>query len=125
MILFSGRFEIPHSGHWITILRLLNDHDKVKIVILDYPGKKWPSSVAKQIFSELIELSDLAELISVEINKTHFAKITLTEFKKFGCNEYASGNMDCLKHISKIGIPVYYTDRAYDYAASNYIPKSN
>ena len=123
--LFSGRFEPPHPGHWVSVLRLLEKGaNQVVIVVLDYPGRKHPASYAAQIFKEMIDLSNFNESVSVVCNKTHFGKIGLPELKTFNCDVYVSGNMDVLKHVDDLGVSVKYIDRAYDYAASNYVLKT-
>lgn len=119
---FSGRFDRFHAGHWISILRLLKEFPKVIVVILDYPGRRWPTSYIKQIFDELVELSDLKNRVEILINSTHFAKIKKIEWEALGADIYASGNMEVLKHIDTLGVPTIYVDRAFDFEASNYTP---
>ena len=120
-VLFSGRFDPPHCGHFTTILQLSRLFEKVIVVVLDYPKRKTTSSYAKQVFDEIIYLTE--KNIKVVINKIHFAKITKKEFDSFNCDVYASGNMEVLSHIDSLGIPTFYTHRAFEYEASRYILK--
>lgn len=57
--LFCGRFDPPHLGHILTIMRVYSDYDKIIVAITDddYDGKKKPllsvgerSNILKQVF---------------------------------------------------------------------------
>ena len=118
-VLFSGRFNVPHPGHWLSILRLLKTFKRVVVVVLDYEGRMYPACYSQQVFGEMVDLSGLGDRVDIEINTTHFGEIDQEELDSFGCHAYAAGNIDVLHHVSSM-MPCVYIDRAYDYAASNY-----
>jgi hypothetical protein len=116
-VLFSGRFDRPHVGHIASILRLGTVYGMVKVVVLDYPERKYCASYAAQMLQEILEQS--VGTYEVSINKEHFAKIPKESLDAFGFDVYASGNHECLNHISKMGYSVLYVERAYDYEATD------
>jgi len=117
-VLFSGRFDPPHPGHIASVLRLLNKPEvrSVTLVILDYPERDYPIVYCEKVFSECLKTHP----VEIKVNKTHFGKLTHTEWKSFDCDVYAGGNLKVLRHIEKLGISVTYTERAFDYSASKY-----
>jgi len=121
-VAFSGRFDPPHNSHFITAMRLSKKYDEVLIVILDYKGRKFSAQYAEQVFNEMIELSKAWDRVKVIINTVHFGELTRQQWDELNCTHYASGNSKVLSHIAELGVKVYYTDRAYDYAAHNYSP---
>ena len=126
IVCFSGRFDIPHLGHWLTVLRLLEmGAAKVKIIALDYEDRIWYIQKVKQFFDEVIYLSGHDKYVEVIINKTHFAEMTKTEWETYGCDVYASGNNTVLEHMNGIGVKTVYMDPAYNIHASNYVLNDN
>ena len=115
--LFSGRFDPPHLGHLISILRLSNKFDKVIVVILDYRERAFPVEYARTVLCEA--LSFCCGEFQVYTNSKHFAQITRKELKEWGFDVYCAGNMEVLNHIKGLGVPVQYVERAYEYEANN------
>jgi len=114
IILFSGRFDPVHVGHICSMRRLLNRYKWLEIVILDHPKRRFPAFYSKQIIEEVLA----GFRINVRINTTHFSEITLKELKSYKSDLYAAGNMEVLKHISSLGFPCIWVDRAYHFQAS-------
>jgi cytidyltransferase-like protein len=123
-VLFSGRFDPDHKGHWTTILKLLRVFDKVLVVILDYPERRFPALESKRSFETQAILSGFFDRVQVVINKTHFAKITIEEWESYHCQVYAGGNPEVNDHIGSLGIPVYEQERSGNISARN-IKKEN
>lgn len=119
-VLFSGRFDSGHLGHWTTILRLWHEFGSVLVVVLDFPGRDEPAEYICQIFNDLAKQTGLDLSIKATANSTHFGKITKKEWDEYECSVYASGNMEVLKHMDSLGVKIYYTDRAWDFSAHNY-----
>ena len=113
-ILFSARMDPVHPGHIITIQRLLKKCQKVHVVILDYPERRYPVCYCVDILKEVFE----GFPVEVSVNNVHFGKITAEQLKEFDFDLYATGNLLVLRHIEKMGFPVIYCDRAYLYEAS-------
>ena len=114
-VLFSGRFDPPHPGHIAQIIRLEKQYGRVKIVLLDYPERDYPVEYCVTIFNELLSKYN----VEIVVNKTHFAQITLEELNQYNCDLYAAGNLKVLRHIEKLGFPVVYCERSYNYSSRN------
>lgn len=114
IVCFSGRFDRPHAGHVAQIMRLGQEFDKVIIPVLDYPEQKYPVQYRVAILKEILSMAK--GLYCVYANKEHFARITIDQCPDFDI--YASGNIECLKHMEKLGYNILYVNRAYDYGAS-------
>lgn len=113
-VCFSGRFDQPHVGHIIQIMRLGQQFNRVIIPVLDYEGQRYPVQYRVDVLREALLMAK--GNYDVFSNKDHFAKI-----KKENCPKmdfYASGNMSCLLHMEQLGYKVIYVDRAYDYGAT-------
>jgi hypothetical protein len=113
---FSGRFDRPHIGHGIQIMRLGQRFNKVLVPVLWTPSQKYSVNYRVQILKAL--LKNAKGEYDVFVNETHFAHITKEECEKMGFDIYVSQNLECLKHIESLGYPVEYVDRAFDYSAS-------
>lgn len=113
---FSGRFDRPHLGHLIQIMRLGQRFRKVIIPILDYPEQKYSPSYRKQIIDA--GLKHAKGNYETFISTTHFGYAPEHCIKEFSFDIYVSQNIACLKHIEEMGYPVEYVDRAFDYSAS-------
>ena len=113
-ILFSGRMDPVHPGHIITIKRLLKKCQKVIVVMLDYPERRYPMAYCMDILKESLDGLPV-EVIS---NTVHFGKITKKQLSEYDFEVYATGNLIVLRHIEKLGVKVMYCDRAYLYEAS-------
>jgi len=116
-ILFSGRFDFVHRGHYETIMRLGQRYGKVLVVVLDYPEQTYSVQYRAQ---KLRETLDMAKgNYEVVVNKEHFGKITFEQSMKYSFDVYGSGNMDCLKHMESLGYAVEYVPRTDDISATD------
>ena len=116
-VLFSGRFDPPHLGHFRTIQLLARDYN-VKVVVLDYPEQRFPISYRLRVLRETV--GEALGNVSVVSNKTHFGKLTRPEWDAYGCDLYAAGNFEVLSHIEFMGIECIYVDRPYQLSARLY-----
>ena len=114
--LFSGRFDRPHSGHIVQLVRLGKIYDKVIVPVLDYPEQKYPVQYRVQILRDAVGDYDRFYIFA---NKEHFAKITLEQIEQYEFDIYISQNIECLRHIESLGYKIKYVDRAYDYSSSD------
>lgn len=115
-VAFSGRFDPPHPGHIASIIRLEKEYGRVDVIILDHAERRHPVQYTVQILTELLEKYN----VKIHSNRIHFGELNDKEWLLYNCDYYASGNMDVLLHMEKLGIKCVYVDRAYDYSASNY-----
>lgn len=110
--LWSARADPVNTSHLITLLRLKEKNDVLKIVLLDYPERDFPISYCKAI---LEEFTSFISGFEVCVNTTHFGKITADELKEYDADTYYSGNLEVLKHIESLGcIACQYVERAYE-----------
>lgn len=116
-ILFSGRFDKPHTGHIITIQRLGKVYGKVIVVILDYPKQKFPIQMRHDILKEALENSrGNYEIIT---NKIHFGELTKEDLKDLPAFDiYGGGNVEVLRHIQNLGVKIKFVPRFPFYSAS-------
>lgn len=119
IILFSGRFNPPHLGHFSTITDLAEKYGKVKVIILDYPKRKFPITYCVRVLKD--ELSKTKLDIEIIANKIHFEKIKKEEIEQFKPFDlFVSVNLKVLRHVESLGIPCEYVDFSYQYKASLY-----
>lgn len=111
--LLSGRFDVVHPGHIVTILRLLKKFSRVLVVMLDYPERRYPVCYCVDILQEIFE----GRPVEILVNNVHFGEITEDQLKDFNFDVYAAGNLKVLRHIEKLGFDVIYTERSYLYDA--------
>ena len=117
-VLLSGRFDPPHLGHVITMMRLGQQYKKVLVVILDHKEQRYPLTYRKKVIGEALSMAK--GNYEVKVNKIHFGKITLKQIQEYNFNVYAAAaNYEVLLHIESLGIPAIYLERAYDFAASD------
>lgn len=115
-VLFSGRFDRPHCGHVATIQRLGSMFTKVLIVILDYPGQRYPVEYRRKVLETVLQQS--YGHYNVVVNADSFETISAAAVRQFEFDVYASGNPKCVQHMMELGYDVYATRRSWDYEAS-------
>lgn len=115
-VLASGRFDPPHLGHLASMQRLGKQFKKVIVVVLDHEGQKYSPQYRAQILKEVLNNSE--GTYEVVINKDHFGQISKEAAAQYGKYVYASGNLECVKHMDELGYECLYIDRAYNYEAS-------
>ena len=120
-VLFSGRFDEPHWGHWATILKLCSIFDSVLVVVLKYENRAHPEKYVQRVFETMQALSRIPkEKLKICTNATHFGELTKGEWITYECDIYAGGNQEVNDHITSLGIPVYDAERSFEFSARNY-----
>lgn len=117
VVLASGRFDPPHVGHIRSMQILAQQYNKVIVVILSYKDQMYPVSYRKKIIEEV--LKSCRGSFEVLVNDIHFATITKEDLRHYNFDVYASGNLDCIKHVEGLGYNVEYIGRSYEYAATD------
>ena len=113
--LTSGKFDPCHVGHICNILRIASKCEKLKVIVLDYPERRFSINYTMKVFEEFF--SHVEFEIEFIVNTTHFAEVTMKELQGYGCDRYFGGNHKVLRHIEKLGFPIEYIERSYDYSA--------
>lgn len=121
--LFSGRFDPPNAGHFLTLEELLTECHYLLVPILHYKDRIACTALeAKRIFEHhfCYVLSEFCRYkIKFIINGRHFGKITIHELNNLVKSEdlnleditYLSGNREVLKHIKSLGVKTKYVQR--------------
>lgn len=123
--IFSGRFDPLHTGHILTITKLLKKYSTVVVVILDYPDRTLTAEEVKQIIEVIFEHNSNGNVIAV-INNIHFGIITQYEYLqllnelKLDINNtiYLSGNQTVIDNFDKLGIRNEFVQRSGDYSGT-------
>lgn len=118
VILFSGRFDPPHLGHFITIANLTERYQCVIVVVLDQPGADYSTAYRLRFLGDA--LSILGARVRLCAWPHHFARVSKKALRDFpyAWDVYGSGNDECLKHMAKLGYPTEYVPRSGEYAAT-------
>jgi hypothetical protein len=128
---FSGRFDPPNAGHFMTIEKLCCEYAGVVVVILSEPREACLTGEAIAIFNWHFDrvLPDIAKnKVEVVPFPIHFGKITKPDLSDFadalGLNSknatYVAGNLPVLEHIESLGvIPTRFIPRVHVSAVSD------
>lgn len=131
--LFSGRFDPPNSGHFLTIERLMREYVGVIVAVLgdecqNYKREACSAREAKGIFDthfELVLPPVARNKVSVIIYDAHFQHIDIADVVHIldmidvplGMVEYIAGNKAVIQHMSRLGLmPVRYYPRSAVFA---------
>lgn len=115
-VLFSGRFDAPHCGHIRTIQELGDIFYKVIVVVLAYPGERYPAEYRRQIL--LTILGRCCGTYQVVINTENYERIGARAAANIPFDVYASGNPKCIDHMRELGYQVLVVPRSWHYEAS-------
>lgn len=112
-MLFSGRFDMFHIGHYITIKRLLKKFDEVLLVVLDYKDSLYSIKKRMNLIEEVFEDNEDVTVIDYPV---HFGEITREQFDSISEHAisetvYGSGNHEVLRHVKSLGIDTVYVPR--------------
>ena len=130
---FSGRFDPPHVGHILTILKLACRYKVVLVVILDYKGREAVTArKAMNIFNAILSRVENS-VILVTINKDHFAKITKRQYYellvKNNINplkaKYFAGNKSVIKRFELLGLNHKFIPRSECYSGTEIRKRMN
>jgi len=116
-VVASGRYDPPHCGHIYTLQLLGQKYAEVIVVILDHEEQEYPVEYRCQILRKILACSK--GRYTLRCNTTHFGQLRPDEWEQYKAHIYASGNLEVLKHIESLGIPVEYTPRAFEYSATD------
>jgi len=127
-VIFSGRFDPPHLGHVLTILKLCERFGRVIVPVLNYKEREFCNVLeAKSIFDGFFDIISPVNSISsrpeIVINSVHFGEVTKEYYENLlklykvlpeRC-VYMSGNEFVLEHITKLGFRTERAARSMDH----------
>lgn len=110
--IFSGRFQPPHLGHVLTLMRIYPLYDKIIIAVSEYTygGKKKQvikPKVAKKILEEVFQ--HLPKFQVVLIGKGLLERESFNDLPKF--DVVVTGNLAVIQRMEKLGIKSRYVAR--------------
>jgi nicotinamide mononucleotide adenylyltransferase len=118
IVLFSGKFDPVHDGHFDTITDLGQRVKLVKVIVLKYEEQTWP--LAERLHKLRKMLGKAKGNYIVTWHPTHFGRIQareLTNFQPF--DAWAGGNIDVMTHLEGLGVRCMYIQRSFDITAGD------
>lgn len=117
--LFPGRFQPPHIGHVLTIMRIYKEYEKIVVAVMDNPCKPrcMEPRKAKEILEAVFRYVSNIEVIGPV--KAFTLRKSLEEFRdlpKF--DVIVSGNKSANEYDRELGLNVIYTPRTPYYEGS-------
>ena len=117
--IFSGRFDPLHTGHIITIVKLMKRFSRVILVVLDYPERETFTAVETKEMLDTIFGTLAPDRVETITDIKHFGLITVAYYCELlndlnlNLSEtvYCSGNMEVIDHIKQLGIPWEFVPR--------------
>lgn len=110
--IFTGRFQPPHLGHILTLMRIYPLYNKIIIAVSEYTygGKKKQvisPEVAKKILEDVFQHLPKFEVIL--IGKGFIERTTFNDLPKF--DVVVTGNLELIRKMEKLGIKARYIKR--------------
>ena len=113
--LFPGRFQPPHLGHVITIMRIYPIYDEIIVAVSDYTycGKRKRVLSTRKIIQILEKL--FVHLPKIRVKSIGRGVIERRSYDDLPHFDYVvSGNMEALKAAEKAGFKTRHVPRAKD-----------
>jgi len=108
-VLFPGKFQPPHLGHILTIIKLYHKYNKIIIAITDDKPKVMPQSKRKKIFDDIFK--DFIAIETVIIKGTVEGCNSLKNLPEFDI--CISGNKNVIKKIKEFGKEAKFIKRSF------------
>ena len=110
--IFPGRFQPPHLGHVLTLMRIYPLYDEVIIAVSEYTyggGKTQVihPEVAKKILEDVFQ--HLPKFQVVLIGKGFIKRTTFNDLPNF--DVVVTGNLETIRKMEKLGIKTRYVER--------------
>jgi len=108
-ILFPGKFQPPHLGHILTILKLYRKYNKITIAITDDKPEVMSQLKRKKIFDDIFK--DFIAIETVIVNGTIEGCSSLKNLPEFDI--CISGNKKVIKKIRGFGKEAKFIKRSF------------
>ncbi len=109
---FPGKFNPPHMGHLLTILKLSKKYNIIVGLTEDVPENAFPRHVILEILKELEEFGiKIIEIKGILIEKKDISDLPFFDV-------LLSGNPDVLKWANNMNIKFEYIERSCEITAS-------
>ena len=110
--LFSGRFQPPHLGHIITLMKLHPQYDEIIIAITEYTwgGTKMPVLSVKYV-KEILEavFKNISKYRVIIAGKAIIERTNFDDLPRF--DVILTGDLNLIKHLEKIGMKYRFIPR--------------
>ena len=125
--IFSGRFDPLHTGHIITIVKLMKRFSRVILVVLDYPERETFTAVETKEMLDTIFGTLAPDRVETIVDTKHFGQMTIAYYCEL-LNDldldlsetvYCSGNMQVIDHIKQLGIPWEFVSRTEGFSGGD------
>jgi len=108
-ILFPGKFQPPHLGHILTIIKLYHKYNKIIIAITDDKPEVMSQLKRKKIFDDIFK--DFIAIETVIVNGTIEGCSSLKNLPEFDI--CISGNKEVIKKITELGKEAKFIKRSF------------
>ena len=110
--IFSGRFQPPHIGHIITLMKLYPLYDEIIIAITDYTwgGTKMPVLSVKHV-KEILEaiFKSIPKYRVIISSEALIERTSFDDLPRFDI--IVTGDLKLIKHLEKIGMKYRFIPR--------------
>lgn len=109
--LFVGKFQPPHIGHVMTIVRIYGDYEKIIIGVADFDSffhpKIFDASDIVKVFQHVFKYMNKIEVVTYK--QSLMTLVDLSQFPRF--DEVVTGNRELIKAL-KGSVEVRYISRS-------------
>jgi len=110
--IFPGRFQPPHLGHVLTLMRVYPLYNKIIVAVSEYTygGQKQqviPPETSKAILETVFQHLPKFEVILM--GKGFIERTTFDDLPKF--DVVVTGNLETIRKMEKLGIKTRYVER--------------
>ncbi len=110
--LFSGRFQPPHLGHVITLMKLYPLYDEIIMAITEYTwgGTKMPVLSVKYV-KEILEavFKNIPKYRVIVSSKAMIERTSFDDLPRF--DVIVTGDLKLIKHLEKVGMEYRFIPR--------------
>ena len=105
---FPGKFQPPHLGHVLTVMRIYEDYDKIIICVTEDKPRAITVEKTKNIFKEAFQHLSKVEIVS--INEVLCSMTTLEKLPNF--DVLLTGNPDVIHWSEEHNVECKFLDRS-------------
>ena len=111
--IFPGRFQPPHIGHILTIMRIYPDYDKILVAVVKDPYEKRVLSTEEVIKILRTIFKHLPKIEVIDGGLKFQYRSSFKDLPPF--DVVVGGNKKTIQHLKKLGIKTRYVPRSGGY----------